>query len=73
MLVRVSQLSCWELGLLVLPTASPLVPGVSAGEGVVAFGLDVDGGAGVGVAVTGPGVWAWLVVCCWVWALPTPG
>ena len=42
-------------GLLVLPTASPLVPGVSAGEGVVAFGLGVGGGAGVGVAVPGPG------------------
>ena len=48
-------MSCWVLGLLVLPTASPLVPGVSAGEGVVAFGLAVGGGAGVGVAVTGPG------------------
>ena len=46
---------CWVLGLLVLPTVSPLVPGVSAGEGVVAFGLGVGGGAGVGVAVTGPG------------------
>ena len=46
---------CWMLGLLVLPTVSPLVPGVSAGEGVVAFGLGVGGGAGVGVAVTGPG------------------
>ena len=43
-----------ELGLLVLPTAFLLVPGVSAGEGVVAFGLGVGGGAGVGVAVTGP-------------------
>ena len=60
-------------GLLVLPTASPLVSGVSAGEGVVAFGLGVGGGAGVGVAVTGPGFWAWLVGCCWVWALATPG
>ena len=48
-------MSCWVLGLLVFPTASPLVPGVSAGEGVVAFGLGVGGGAGVGVAVTGPG------------------
>ena len=48
-------MSCWVLGLLVLPTASPLVPGVSAGEGVVAFGLCVGGGAGVGVSVTGPG------------------
>ena len=65
---------CWVLGLLVLPTlrvpllmywvslppVSPLAPGVSAGVGVVAFGLDgfglgVGGGAGVGVAVTGPG------------------
>ena len=43
------------LQLLVVRTASPLVPGVSAGEGVVAFGLGVGGGAGVGVAVTGPG------------------
>ena len=48
MLARVSQASCWVLGLLVLPTASPLVPGGSAGEGV-------RGGAGVGVAATGPG------------------
>ena len=48
-------MSCWVLGLLVLPTASPVVPGVSAGEGVVAFGLGVGGRAGVGVAVTGPG------------------
>ena len=46
---------CWVLGSLVLPTVSPLVPGVSAGEGVVASGLGVGGGAGVGVAVTGPG------------------
>ena len=46
---------CWVLGLLVLPTVSALVPGVSAGGGVVAFGLGVGGGAGVGVAVTGPG------------------
>ena len=38
-----------------LPTVSPLVPVVSAGEGVVACGLGVRGGAGVGVAVTGPG------------------
>ena len=48
-------MSCWVLGLLVLPKASPLVPSVSAGEGVVAFSLGVGGGAGVGVAVTGPG------------------
>ena len=41
-------------GVLVLPTTSPLFPDVSAGEGVVAFGLGVGGGAGVGVAVTGP-------------------
>ena len=46
---------CWVLGLLVLLTVSLLVPGVSAGEGVVAFGLGVGGCAGVGVAVTGPG------------------
>ena len=56
-------MSCWVLGLLVLPTASQLVLGVSAGEGVVAFGLGVGGGAGVGVAVLG----------CWVWALATSG
>ena len=46
---------CWVLGSLVLPTVSPLVPGVSAGEGVVASGLGVGGGAGVGVVVPGPG------------------
>ena len=63
MLVRVSQASCWVLGLLVLLTASLLVPGVYAGEGVVAFDLGVGGGAGVGVAVTGPGFWrGWLGV-----------
>ena len=55
MLARVSQASCWVLGLLLLPTASPLVLGVSAGEGVVALGLGVGGGAGVGFAVIGPG------------------
>ena len=49
-------MSCWVLGLLVLPTVSPLVPGVFAGERVVAFGLGVGGGAGVNVAVTGPGL-----------------
>ena len=43
-----------------LPPVSLLAPGVSAGEGVVAFGsgglgLGVGGGAGVGVPVTGPG------------------
>ena len=43
-----------------LPPVSPLAPGVSAGEGVVTFGLGVLGlgvgcGGGVGVAVTGPG------------------
>ena len=47
---------CWVLGSLVLPTVSLLVPGVSAGEGVVASGLGVGGGAGVGVVVPGPGV-----------------
>ena len=51
---------CWVLGLLMSLTLSPLAPGVSAGEGVVAFGsgwcgLGVGVGAGVGVAVTGPG------------------
>ena len=47
---------CWVLGSLVLPTVSPLVPGVSAGEGAVASGWGVCGGAGVGVVVPGPGV-----------------
>ena len=47
---------CWGLGSLVLPTVSPLVPGVSAGGGVVASGWGVGGGAGVGVVVPGPGV-----------------
>ena len=58
LLVRVSYVLvlCWVLGSLVLPTVSPLVPGVSAGEGVVAFGLGVGGGAAVGVVVPGPGV-----------------
>ena len=46
---------CWVLGSLVLPTVSPFVPPVSAGECVVASGLGVDGGAGVGVVVSGPG------------------
>ena len=51
---------CSVLGLLVSPTVSPLAPSVSAGEGVVAFGLSgcglgVGAGAGVAVAVTGPG------------------
>ena len=51
---------CWVLGLLVSPTVSQLAPGVSAGQGVVAFGLGAFGvgvgaGAGLGVAVTGPG------------------
>ena len=45
---------CWVLGSLVLLTVSPLVPGVSAGEGVEASGLGVGGGAGVGVVVPGP-------------------
>ena len=47
---------CWGLGSLVLPTVSPLVPGVSAGEGVVASGWGVVRSAGVGVVVPGPGV-----------------
>ena len=55
MLAWVSGVLWWVLGSLVLPTVSPLVLGVFAGEGVVAFGLGVGGGAGVGVAVTGPG------------------
>ena len=46
---------CWVLGSRVLPTVSPLVPGVSAGEGVVASGLGFGGGAGVGVVVSRPG------------------
>ena len=46
---------CWVLGSLVLPTVSPLVPGVSAREAVVASGFGVGGGAGVGVAVSGHG------------------
>ena len=84
MLVRVSRVLCWVLGLLVLPTVkvpllmywvslppvSPFAPGVSAGEGVLAFGLGgfglgVGGGAGVSVAVTGLGV-GLGVVGCWV-------
>ena len=55
MLAWVSGVLWWVLGALVLPTVSPLVLGVFAGEGVVAFDLGVGGGAGVGVAVTGPG------------------
>ena len=42
-------------GLLVLPTASPWVPGVFAGEGVAAVRLGVGGAVGVGVTVPGPG------------------
>ena len=45
---------CWVLGSLVLPTVSPLVPGVTAGEGVVASGFGVGGGASLGVVVPGP-------------------
>ena len=58
LLVRVSYVLvlCWVLGSLVLPTVSPLVRGVSAGEGVVASGFGVGGGAGVAVVVPGPGV-----------------
>ena len=53
--MRVPLLMYW----VSLPV-SPLAPGVSAGEGVVAFGLGglglgVGDGAGVGVVVTGPG------------------
>ena len=53
--MRVPFLMYW----VSLPPVSLLAPGVSAGEGVVAFGLaglrlGVGGGAGVGVAVTGP-------------------
>ena len=58
-------MSCWVLGLLVLLTASRLIPGVSDGQGVVAFGLGVGGGAGVGVAVTGPGFGRGSLVVAW--------
>ena len=65
---------CWVLGLLVIPTVrvplmmywlslatvSPLAPGVSAGEGVEAFGL---GGFGLGVGA----------VLVWVSQLPVLG
>ena len=54
-LAWVSGVLWWVVESLVLPTVSPLVLGVVAGEGVAAFGLVVGGGAGVGVAVTGPG------------------
>ena len=58
LLVRVSYVLVlwWVLGSLVLPMVSPLVSGVSAGEGVVASDLGVGGGACVGVVVPGPGV-----------------
>ena len=59
-------MSCWVLGLLVLPTASLLVPSVSAGGGVVAFHLGVGGSANVGVTVTGPGFgrgWSGVAGC----------
>ena len=57
---------CWVLGLLVLPMVSPLVLGLSAGEGVVAFGLVVGCGARAGVTVTGPGYGhGWLGVAGW--------
>ena len=54
--MRVPLLMYWVSLLPVFP----LAPGVSAGEGVVAFGLGglglgVGSGAGVDVAVTGPG------------------
>ena len=54
--MRVPLLMYW----VSLPPVSQLAPGVSAGEGVVAFGLaglglGVDGSAGVGAPVTGPG------------------
>ena len=55
-MVRVPLTMYW----VSLPLVCPLAPGVSAGEGVVAFRLGglclvVGGGAGVGVAVTGLG------------------
>ena len=58
---------CWVLGSLVLPTVSPLVPGDSAGEGVVASGMGVGGGALVGVVVLvlGLGWFGWLGVAGW--------
>ena len=60
---------CWVLGLLVLPTVSQLIPGVSAREGVVASGLGVGGVAGVGFVEPGPGFWrGWLGVAgCGRW------
>ena len=73
MLARLSQVSCWLLGLLVLPMVSPLVPGVSAGEGVVAFGFGCWWRCRCGCRSYWSWVWAWLVGCCWVWALATPG
>ena len=57
---------CWVMGSLVLPTVCQLVPGVSAGEGVVASGWGVGGGVGVGVVVSGPGFgrgWSGVVGC----------
>ena len=54
-----------------LPLLSPLAPGVSAGEGVVAFCLGgFGGGAGLGVAVTCPACglgrgWSLGVAGCW--------
>ena len=61
---------CWVLGSLVLPTVSLLGPGVSASEGVVAWGFGVGGGAGVGVVVPGPGFGrGWLGVA-WGGRLP---
>ena len=60
----------WGLGSLVLPTVFLLVPGVSAGEGLVASGLGVGGGAGVGVVVPGPGFgrgWLGVAGCGHPW------
>ena len=51
-MVRVPLVMHW----VSLPPVSPLAPGVSTGDSVVAFGLGgVGGGAVVGVAVTSPG------------------
>ena len=56
-------MSCWVLGLLVLPTATALVPGVSAGEGVVvlvAVQVWVSQLLVLGLGVVG---WVLLAVC----------
>ena len=74
LLVRVSYVLvlCWVLGSLVLPTVSLLVPGVSAGEGVVASGLGVDRQCWCGCRSAWSWGWAWPFGCCWVWPFATP-